>query len=235
MTSEKSRMSCPHGRQRCRCKECGGGSICEHGRDRTRCKKCGGSGLCEHGRDRSRCKDCGGGSICEHNRQRYLCKECGGGGFCTHRIQRSICKECGGTGICHHGRRRTRCKECGGAGICHHGRRRTRCKECKEAKNEKWKIINQVPPLSSEEWYPTYSSTLLLCCVDMMILLWQTWQTNHWTFSPLNYLWTLYTALWCTRTPWSAWVQNSKKPCRKDTSEEECVCYVWGFLYSWSC
>ena len=52
---------CPHGRQRYRCKECGGVGICEHGRERSRCKECGGSGLCEHGRQRSKCKECGGG------------------------------------------------------------------------------------------------------------------------------------------------------------------------------
>ena len=52
---------------------------CEHGRERSRCKDCGGSGLCEHGRERSKCKDCGGSGICKHGRQRSKCKECGGG------------------------------------------------------------------------------------------------------------------------------------------------------------
>ena len=51
---------CPHGRQRNRCKECGGSGLCEHGRQRSKCKDCGGSGICEHGRRRCRCKDCGG-------------------------------------------------------------------------------------------------------------------------------------------------------------------------------
>ena len=69
---------CPHGRQRYRCKECGGVGICEHGRERSQCKECGGGGLCEHGRRRSRCKECGGGSICEHGRRRDRCKDCGG-------------------------------------------------------------------------------------------------------------------------------------------------------------
>ena len=55
------------------------GKKCEHGRERSRCKGCGGSGLCEHGRERSQCKECGGGSFCEHGRQRSKCKECGGG------------------------------------------------------------------------------------------------------------------------------------------------------------
>ena len=32
---------------------------CEHGRERSRCKECGGSSICEHGRRRGRCKECG--------------------------------------------------------------------------------------------------------------------------------------------------------------------------------
>ena len=35
--------------------------MCEHGRERSKCKACGGSSFCEHGRRRSTCKDCGGG------------------------------------------------------------------------------------------------------------------------------------------------------------------------------
>ena len=73
-------MPCPHGRQRSKCKDCGGGSsVCEHGRQRCRCKECGGSGICEHGRVRSRCQECGGSGICEHGRRRDKCKvkECG--------------------------------------------------------------------------------------------------------------------------------------------------------------
>ena len=69
---------CPHGRQRSKCKECGGGGLCEHGRRRSLCKECGGGSICEHGRRRSLCKECGGGSICEHGRRRYRCKDCGG-------------------------------------------------------------------------------------------------------------------------------------------------------------
>ena len=42
-----------HGRQRNKCKECGGVGICEHGRRRTTRKDCGGSGICEHGRKES--------------------------------------------------------------------------------------------------------------------------------------------------------------------------------------
>ena len=72
---------CAHGRQRCRCKECGGASICAHGRRRSNCKECGGTSICAHGRRRSRCKECGGASICAHGRRRSQCKECGGAGI----------------------------------------------------------------------------------------------------------------------------------------------------------
>ena len=68
--------ACPHGRERSKCKECGGASICEHGRVRTQCKECGGGSICEHGHRRSTCKECGGASICEHGRRRHRCKEC---------------------------------------------------------------------------------------------------------------------------------------------------------------
>ena len=75
--------ACPHGKQRSRCKECGGGSICEHGR-----QACG-------GRSRARCKRSAVGAqsastvvsalsarsavginlrICVHGRQRSVCK-----------------------------------------------------------------------------------------------------------------------------------------------------------------
>ena len=49
---------------------------CEHGRQRSKCKACGGSGICEHGRQRGGCKECGGSSICEHGRRRSRCQEC---------------------------------------------------------------------------------------------------------------------------------------------------------------
>jgi antitoxin component YwqK of YwqJK toxin-antitoxin module len=73
-TREKNK--CPHGKQKCLCKQCGGVSICKHGRERNTCKECGGSSICEHGRRRPVCKECGGASICEHGRQKSQCKEC---------------------------------------------------------------------------------------------------------------------------------------------------------------
>jgi hypothetical protein len=59
------KYQCPHGRQRSRCKECGGVGICEHGRRRSQCKECGGAGICEHGRIRHYCKECGGSALCK--------------------------------------------------------------------------------------------------------------------------------------------------------------------------
>ena len=71
---------CEHGvKQRSNCKVC---SACPHGRERRKCKECGGASICEHGRERNRCKECGGASICEHGRIRSGCKECGGKGIC---------------------------------------------------------------------------------------------------------------------------------------------------------
>jgi hypothetical protein len=52
---------CEHGvKYRSKCKVC---SACPHGRERYKCKECGGASICEHGRRRSRCKECGGASI----------------------------------------------------------------------------------------------------------------------------------------------------------------------------
>jgi hypothetical protein len=109
----RKKGKCAHGRQRYRCKACGGSSICAHGRQRSTCKECGGASICAHGRRRSTCKECGGASICAHGRERHRCKQCGGAGICAHGRQRNKCKECGGASICAHGRERHRCKECG--------------------------------------------------------------------------------------------------------------------------
>ena len=51
---------CIHGRERAKCKDCGGVSICSHGRQRSQCFLCQGGSICSHGKLRSRCKDCGG-------------------------------------------------------------------------------------------------------------------------------------------------------------------------------
>ncbi len=103
---------CEHGRQRNKCKECGGNQICEHGKQKAQCKDCGGISICEHGRQRCRCKECGGISICEHGRIRITCKDCEGSQICEHGRIRNMCKDCGGNQICEHGRQRSQCKDC---------------------------------------------------------------------------------------------------------------------------
>ena len=64
--------ACPHGRQRYKCKECGGSQICEHGRERSHCKECGGSAICEHGRQRSQCNECGGASVLDPSQRGHV-------------------------------------------------------------------------------------------------------------------------------------------------------------------
>ena len=77
-------MECVNKRDPGRCK------TCEHGRQRSRCKPCGGSEICEHDRLRSRCKPCEGFGRCEeHGRIKSECRPCGGA-----RAQRMIC-DCG--------------------------------------------------------------------------------------------------------------------------------------------
>ena len=49
---------------------------CEHGKRKCMCVDCGGGSICEHKRRRALCADCGGGSMCEHERQRAHCKQC---------------------------------------------------------------------------------------------------------------------------------------------------------------
>ena len=74
---------CEHGvKHRSACKVC---SACPHGRQRSKCKECGGKGICEHGRRRSQCKECGGkGSYASTVVSALECKECGGSSICEH-------------------------------------------------------------------------------------------------------------------------------------------------------
>ncbi len=103
---------CPHGRQKCRCKECQGCGICMHQKRKSRCKDCKGNELCEHQKMRSFCKVCQGIGICDHQRRISHCKECQGGAICMHQKIRSRCKDCKGCEVCIHQRRRSICKEC---------------------------------------------------------------------------------------------------------------------------
>ena len=65
---------CIHGRQKSRCKECGGSQICKHKRNKAYCKECGGSQICEHKKQRAQCKECGGSQICEHKKKKLTVK-----------------------------------------------------------------------------------------------------------------------------------------------------------------
>ena len=124
------RLLCEHGKQKSRCKECGGSSICEHDKQKSRCKECDGNEICEHDKQKSLCKECGGSSICEHDKRKSQCKECGGSSICEHDKRKSQCKECGGSEICEHDKHKSYCKECGGSSICEHDKQKSLCKEC---------------------------------------------------------------------------------------------------------
>jgi len=78
-------QKCPHGKIRCRCKECSGTSICQHSKAKNLCKKCDGNLLCEHKLQKNYCKDCKGSAFCEHDKRRSLCKEC----------SMEYCEDCG--------------------------------------------------------------------------------------------------------------------------------------------
>ena len=117
-STEKNK--CMHGKQKSKCKICGGIGICPHGKQKFVCKICGGNGICEHQKIKIYCKECKGGSICEHNKKRSTCKECEGGALCQHQRIRSICKDCGGGQICQHKKKRSICKICDPTGHLAH-------------------------------------------------------------------------------------------------------------------
>lgn len=85
---------CEHGRQKSRCRDCGGSSFCVHRQYKYYCKECGGNGVCHHGRRKSDCKECGGTRFCVHGRWKYNCRPCGGRRFCSHGQRRYTCNEC---------------------------------------------------------------------------------------------------------------------------------------------
>ena len=76
-----------------------GPTICQHGKQKNKCKECGGSGICKHFKQKSLCKECGGSSICQHGKQKNKCKDCGGSGICEHGKQRGQCKDCKGMAV----------------------------------------------------------------------------------------------------------------------------------------
>ena len=49
---------------------------CTHGKQKARCRECGGSALCMHGKEKARCRECGGSAFCMHGKRKRCCREC---------------------------------------------------------------------------------------------------------------------------------------------------------------
>ena len=82
LQQQRKRKKCPHGKEKCKCKDYGGSSLCEHGKEKCKYKDCGGSSICEHRIQNSICKKCGGSSICEHRKRKSICTDCDGSLIC---------------------------------------------------------------------------------------------------------------------------------------------------------
>ena len=126
----KVRKTCEHGKEKYRCRECGGSAFCQHGKFKHSCRECGGSYFCEHGKQKALCRECGGSAFCEHGKRKSHCRECGGTALCEHGKRKAYCKECGGSAFCEHGKWKTYCRECGGSSLCQHGKRKSFCIDC---------------------------------------------------------------------------------------------------------
>ena len=75
------KRKCPHGRQKCQCRDCNGACICQHNRVRSNCTDCkSANGICKHNKLKSACKKCKE-SFCEHKVDRKTCKICDFDGF----------------------------------------------------------------------------------------------------------------------------------------------------------
>jgi hypothetical protein len=126
----KNKYGCVHGKQKVRCKDCGGSAFCSHDKIKARCKDCGGSQICSHGKFKAQCKDCGGSAFCSHGKMKAYCNDCGGSSLCSHGIRKIICIKCEGSQICSHSKIKAQCKDCGGSSLCSHGKRKTQCIIC---------------------------------------------------------------------------------------------------------
>ena len=122
---------CEHGKQKHRCRDCGGSSFCEHNKRKTYCETCGGSELCIHKKRKARCRECNGTEICIHKKSKYICRECSdGSAYCEHKKNKRFCKECGGSAYCEHKKLKYRCRDCDGSAYCEHKKIKSRCVEC---------------------------------------------------------------------------------------------------------
>merc|ERR1711871_1317242 len=110
--NKRKRKTCMHGRDKGKCRECGGVSFCIHQRYKYTCIECEGPGVCIHKRRKAEGKECKGGSVCVHNRIRRRCGDCGGKAKCEHKRLKWQCKDCHGSSICHHKKRKHSCELC---------------------------------------------------------------------------------------------------------------------------
>ena len=83
---------CIHGRQKTRCRECGGSAFCIHEKYKSRCRECGGSQICIHDKHKSSCRECGGIQICIHDKHRRYCPECDPQGHLSSIVSRGVRK-----------------------------------------------------------------------------------------------------------------------------------------------
>lgn len=124
------KKKCEHGREKRRCRDCGGQGFCKHNTRKSRCRICGGGEFCEHNKIKTRCITCGGSEMCEHKIRRVLCRICDGSGFCEHDKQKHLCLLCDGASICIHKTRRIICRICKGSSICEHDKLKSICSIC---------------------------------------------------------------------------------------------------------
>jgi hypothetical protein len=69
-------------------------ALCQHGRQKSRCKECGGSSICEHSKLKQLCAQCDGSSLCSHLKRKWTCRECKGSSLCIHGRRRTKCPKC---------------------------------------------------------------------------------------------------------------------------------------------
>jgi hypothetical protein len=67
---------------------------CQQGRQKSRCKECGGSSICNHGKLKQLCAQCDGSSLCSHLKRKWICRECKGSSLCNHGRRNTKCKIC---------------------------------------------------------------------------------------------------------------------------------------------
>ena len=73
---------------------------CQQGRQKSRCKECGGSSICNHGKLKQLCAQCDGSSLCSHLKRKWICRECKGSSPCIHGRRKTKGKICTRPNLC---------------------------------------------------------------------------------------------------------------------------------------